>query len=58
MEIKFSSEEIIKELEYEKDYLLDKFYNITEAESPGEMYDIAEDVLNQFGRKVAPQNQY
>jgi len=40
--------------EKEKKELLDAFYNITAAESPREMYEIAIDVLDKYNIDPAP----
>lgn len=52
------NEEMIKILDKEKQYLLDQMYEITRAESPGDMYDIAKESLEKFKLKEAPQNEY
>jgi len=52
------NEELIKTLDKDKQYLLKQMYSITEAESPGDMYDIAVESLKHFKLKEAPQNEY
>ena len=48
----------IKTLDKDKQYLLKQMYSITEAESPGDMYDIAVESLKHFKLKEAPQNEH
>lgn len=45
----------ISELNKSIDYLLNKMYEITEAESDRDMFDIAEESLAKFNRKRAIQ---
>jgi len=53
---KISKDELIEQLTKDKEYLLKVLYSITEAESPGDMFDTAKDALKKFNMSEAPLN--
>lgn len=48
----------IEQLKKDKEDLLNSLYEITKAESPGDMYDLAVKALHKYDKKEAPTNTY